>query len=76
VKEKEPVAWADEATPFTGAEVLELLKENERLRQKVVRVLEWTFMYGKELVPPPSYADTFGDGVRSSKQLVKRILEK
>lgn len=75
MKEKEPVVWADDATPFTGAEVLELLKENELLRRKVARIIEWTFMYGEELVPPPSYADTFGDGVRSSKQLVKRILE-
>ncbi len=29
---RDPVVWADAASPFTGAQVLDLLKENEKLR--------------------------------------------
>lgn len=32
---REPIVWADEASPFTGAEVRVLLKENERLRAAI-----------------------------------------
>ena len=32
--EREPVVWADDATPFTGPEVLDMLKENESLRKE------------------------------------------
>ena len=30
----EPVVWADEASPFTGPQVLSLLRENEELRRR------------------------------------------
>jgi len=33
---REPVVWADNVSPFTGPQVLELLKENEKLREEVV----------------------------------------
>ena len=32
---REAVVWADDASPFTGAQVMDLLTENERLRQRV-----------------------------------------
>ncbi len=31
----ETVVWADDATPFTGPQVLDLLRENERLRTEL-----------------------------------------
>lgn len=31
-EQREPVVWADEASPFTGAQVKALLVENEKLR--------------------------------------------
>lgn len=30
--EPEPTVWADAASPFTGSQVADLLRENERLR--------------------------------------------
>ena len=37
---KDPIVWADEATPFTGPEVLVLLHENESLRALNVELTE------------------------------------
>jgi len=33
--ENQSIVWADEATPFTGRQVAELLSENERLRAEL-----------------------------------------
>lgn len=42
----EQIVWADEASPFTGAQVKALLDENEKLRNWVLRLsqmpLDWT----------------------------------
>ncbi len=32
----EPIVWADDASPFTGKQVKDLLDENERLRSAAV----------------------------------------
>lgn len=47
----EPVVWADEATPFTGPEVLALLRENQRLRDALEKI------EGGEGCSTPSYGD-------------------
>jgi len=47
---REPVVWADEATPFTGPEVKELLEENEALR----KVASAAWLVVNERVPYPS----------------------
>ena len=39
-RDNEPIVWADEASPFTGDQVLSLLRENDRLRKMNRRLLE------------------------------------
>ena len=36
--EREPIVWADDASPFTGKQVADLLAENERFRAEIVRL--------------------------------------
>jgi hypothetical protein len=43
--------WADEATPFTGLEVLALLKENQRFRDALEKI------EGGDGCYTPSYGD-------------------
>jgi len=43
------VVWADEASPFTGAQVKALLEENERLRLKQVFVMTYTHRHGEDI---------------------------
>ncbi len=38
------------------------------------RLREWTDRYGAELCPGPGRADTYGEGVRASKDQVRRLL--
>lgn len=45
---KEPVVWADAATPFTGRQVADLLRENERLRDVAQAALAFLAAYDGE----------------------------
>ena len=36
----DPVVWADDVSPFTGPQVLSLLRENEELRKRIRALLE------------------------------------
>ncbi len=49
--DREQVVWADEATPFTGAEVAALLRENQRYRDALEKI------EGGEGCYTPSYGD-------------------
>jgi len=53
-------------------DVLTLLAENARLREKLGRLTLWTSAYGKNLCP--TGADTYGEGVRACKDQVRRLL--
>lgn len=45
----------------------------EQLEALVSRIAEWTHQHGAELVPRGP--DTYGDGVRDSKERVARMIE-
>jgi len=51
VEQAKQVVWADEVSPFTGRQVLDLLKENQRFRDALEKI------EGGEGCSTPSYGD-------------------
>jgi len=68
---KETVVWADEASPFTGAQVKDLLEENERLRLKTVFVMAYNHKHGEDI----SVYSTAELAVQSACDIIEQYIE-
>lgn len=62
------------AAKSAAAELDRLRAENAALRERVAAVEEWTHRFGSELSPSGKWTDSFGDGVRTAKDRVSRLL--